>query len=125
MSLKSRPQMELESYSSLFTTQYDQPAAYGDLALLGITESELDQQCDELFYDTPIKFIPRKNNKIDLKINLIIKQMDITIPVEFIKGDLYLIGSDRLNMKFNENNDSILVRVGGGYTKFDEHIEKY
>ena len=29
---------------------------------LGITESELDQQCDELFRDTPIVFEPRKDD---------------------------------------------------------------
>jgi len=37
-------------------------AAFGDIDLMGITEDELDQQCDELFADTPIEFNPRRND---------------------------------------------------------------
>ena len=32
---------------------------------LGITEEELDQQCEELFDQTPIEFQPRKNSEMD------------------------------------------------------------
>lgn len=74
---------------------------------------------------TPIKFMPRKGNKIDEKIRFYIQELNITIPIDYIKGDLYLIGSDRLNIKQNSNNDSLMVRVGGGYVKFEEHFEKY
>jgi len=51
--------------------------------------------------------------------------LNITIPIDYIKGDLYLIGSDRLTIKQIANNDSLIVRVGGGYVKFEEHFEKY
>lgn len=93
--------------------------------MLGITEAELDEQCDDLFNDTPIKFIPRKGNQIDEKIKFYIKELMITIPIVHIKGDLYLLGSERLNFKQNQNTDSLLVRVGGGYVKFEEHILKF
>lgn len=69
--------------------------------------------------------MPRKANKIDEKIRFYIQELNITIPIDYIKGDLYLIGSDRLNIKQNSNNDSLMVRVGGGYVKFEEHFEKY
>lgn len=98
---------------------------FGDLALLGITESELDQQCDDLFEDTPIKFYPRKGNKIDENISFYIIQYDILIPIQHIKGDLYLIGSERKNIKQNVNNDNLMVKVGGGYVKFEDHIQKF
>lgn len=118
----------IEDY--LFRTDLDQynfdlAPAFGDLALLGITETELDQQCDDLFCDTPIKFIARKGNKIDEKVKFYIHELGITIPIAHIKGDLYLIGSDRLNIKQNTQNDNLMVRVGGGYVKFDEHMDKY
>ena len=48
--------------------------------------------------------------------------MDIKFPIVLIKDDLYLIGSERLNI--NMTNDSLMVRVGGGYVKFEEHITK-
>ena len=47
-------------------------AAFGDPALLGISEEELDEQCDELFRETPIIFQARKGNKMDEMINLYI-----------------------------------------------------
>lgn len=31
----------------------------------GFTDEEIDQQCDELFRDTPIRFKPRKTNQVD------------------------------------------------------------
>jgi hypothetical protein len=40
---------------------------------MGITEEELDQQCDDLFADTPIEFNPRKNDQIDQIIAKFIK----------------------------------------------------
>ena len=42
--------------------------AFGDEDLLGLSEAELDMQCDDLFSDTPIKFIPRKDNQLDAAI---------------------------------------------------------
>lgn len=113
-----------QMYTYGYYNTYEQHQ-FGDLALLGISESELDKQCDDLFYETPIQFVPRKGNKIDEKIRFYIQELNITIPIESIKGDLYLIGSERLNIKQNQNNDSLMVRVGGGYVKFEEHIEKY
>jgi len=38
---------------------YDQPA-FGDMDLMGISEAELDQQCDDLFLDIPVRFKARK-----------------------------------------------------------------
>jgi len=96
-----------------------------ELELLGITVEELDQQCDDLFSQTPIDFVPRKRNEMDEKILYWIQELNITIPIVHIKNDLYLIGSERLNMKQNNHNDNIMVRVGGGYVKIDEYMHKY
>jgi hypothetical protein len=75
-----------------------------------------------LFSDVPIKFKARKGNKIEEKIKFYIEELDIKFPIVLIKDDLYLIGSERLNI--NMTNDSLMVRVGGGYVKFEEHITK-
>lgn len=42
--------------------------AFGDEDLMGLSEAELDLQCDDLFADTPIKFRPRKDNALDAAI---------------------------------------------------------
>jgi len=36
--------------------------AFGDMDLMGLSEEELDTQCDELFKTAPIDFIPRDGN---------------------------------------------------------------
>ena len=52
------------------------------------------------------------------------QELDIKFPIELIKDDLYLIGCERLNIKQNSNTESLLVRVGGGYVKFEDHVLK-
>jgi len=95
-------------------------AAFGDEDLMGITEEEVDKQCDELFDTTPIKFKPRKNEMIDEMISLYITSLEIMVPIVWIKGNLYLIGSQRLTCEMR--GESLILRVGGGYQKFDEWV---
>lgn len=61
----------------------------------GFTDEEIDQQCDELFRDTPIRFRPRKGNQVDQNIENIIQAYDVRIPiVQDTKNDkMYLIGT--------------------------------
>lgn len=35
----------------------EQICAFGDMDLMGLTEQELDSQCDELFRKAPVKFV--------------------------------------------------------------------
>ena len=88
--------------------------------MLGITEDELDQQCDELFAETPVKFAPKKNNQVDLRIAQYLYELGVTIPVVHIKNSLYLIGSNRTNC--HEVNGKLVVTVGGGYEKFEDYV---
>jgi len=53
-----------------------------ELSILGITESELDKHCIDLFYETPIRFKPTRGNNIDEKINFYIEELDIKFPIE-------------------------------------------
>ena len=41
------------------------PCAFGDEDLLGMSEEDLDMQCDDVFEDTPIPFKPRKGDILD------------------------------------------------------------
>lgn len=95
-------------------------AAFGDIDLLGITEEELDMQCDELFSDEPITFVPRRNNAIDQRIKVFIVQYHLMIPVVHIKDRLYLIGCNRMTCELTR--DQLMVRVGGGYERFEEYV---
>ena len=94
--------------------------AFGDEELMGLSEAELDLQCDELFADTPIKFKPRKGDELDEKIMELIELLDITIPVLHIKGKLYLIGSSKATCELK--GEQLLIRTGGGYERFDEYV---
>ena len=73
-----------------------QVAAFGDPDLLGISEEELDQQCDELFSQYPIRFEPRYGDPMDELIASSIYDNNFNIPIIWIKGKLYLIGSQRI-----------------------------
>jgi len=113
---------QLHSYNdnSLLPEQFGPDSSNIDLH--GISEEELDQQCDELFGEAPIVFKPRKDNEIDQMIASYIQETNITIPIIWIKKDLYLIGSTRLSCELKR--DSLMLRVGGGYEKFEEYITK-
>lgn len=65
----------------------------------------------------PYRFNPRKTSVLDQEIAKIIDLYDIKIPIAFIKDNLYLIGSNRLNCEMK--GDICMVRVGGGYQRFD------
>ena len=75
-----------------------------------------------MFQEIPIKFKPRKGHEIDERLYQYTEELDITFPIVVIRNELYLVGSERLNIKLNANNNQLLVRVGGGYKNFEEHI---
>lgn len=51
-------------------------------------------RCDELFRMKPITFVPKKGEfyKVQKEIERMINELNITIPILHIRGDLYLIG---------------------------------
>ena len=61
--------------------------------LMGLTEEEIDQQCVELFSDAPIAFKRGGNSHIDEILIQLINEMHITIPIIYLKGNQYLIGT--------------------------------
>jgi hypothetical protein len=66
---------------------------------IGITDEELDQQCNELFgIETPVDFKPRKNNQLDSAIAAVIKNMNVSIPIVHIKESNFLVGSQKVNI---------------------------
>ena len=88
---KSRSGVSLAAYT-------EQESQFGELDLMGISEDEIDQQCDELFADTPIEFKPRRNNEMDKMISQLIEDLEITIPIVWIKQTQYLILKLNLNV---------------------------
>jgi hypothetical protein len=87
---------------------------------MGLSEAELDLQCDDLFADTPIKFRPRKGDPLDAAIMEQIELLGITIPVQHVRGKLYLIGSSKTTCELK--GEQLLIRTGGGYERFDEYV---
>mmetsp|Transcript_38688 Transcript_38688/g.58863 ORF Transcript_38688/g.58863 Transcript_38688/m.58863 type:complete len:133 (-) Transcript_38688:643-1041(-) len=96
------------------------PCAFGDPDLLGMTETEVDEHCDDLFEETPIRFQPRKGSPVDEYIARVVEELKITIPILHIRGSLYLIGAVKVNCELKRN--FVLIRTGGGYEKFEEYV---
>jgi len=86
----------------------------------GISEDEIDYQCDQLFRTAPIRFKPRRGHPLDERIAQIIAEKEITIPVVHIKDNLYLIGSNRCTCELKQDN--VIVRLGGGNERFDSYV---
>ena len=53
----------------------------------------------------------------------LIKDLDVRLPVRLISNDRYLVGT-RILSSVIENN-TVMFRVGGGYSAFGEYINKY
>lgn len=65
----------------------------------------------------------QKGNTIDEMIAVLIKDLDVRLPVRLISNDRYLVGT-RILSSVIENN-TVMFRVGGGYSAFGEYINKY
>ena len=75
-----------------------------------------------MFNDRPIPFHPRPGVKLDEKIADIIKAKNIKSPVEWIKGNNYLIGTQKSICELKVEN--VVVRSGGGYERFESMVPK-
>lgn len=91
-------------------------------AQLRENELKLQKQCDEMFNKRPIPFNPRPGVKLDEKIADIIKTKNIKSPVEWIKGNNYLIGTQKSICELKVEN--VVVRSGGGYERFESMVPK-
>lgn len=70
---------------------------------IDISESELEDQCDELFRIAPIEFRPRKFNEIDQLIANMINEKDVVIPILNISDNFYLVGSSKVALSLIGN----------------------
>ena len=65
---------------------------------LDLEDDEIAQKIEELFSTAPFKFKPRKREDIDKALSEHIDDMDIKVPVVWIKDQVYLIGSQKLDL---------------------------
>jgi len=59
---------------------------------------------------------------MDQAIAALIQDLNITLPILHIKDNLYLVGPVRMSCEMKR--DFVMLRVGGGYEKFVEHVPK-
>ena len=57
----------------------------GDVDYTGVTDQEIEEQCEVLFAEAPIKFVARKGEKVDHEVKRMIEEMNVTIPIIWIK----------------------------------------
>lgn len=76
---------------------YYEHFADGEVDLNMLSESDLDSKCDDLFNSTPIPFVVRKgeNYALEKEIHRLINQLNLTIPIIHVKGQVYLIGTQK------------------------------
>ena len=86
------------------------------------TESELDQQCDKLFATPPVEFRASRNVPLEQAMFEVYANQHLTIPIVHIREKLYLIGSGRMTCDLR--SDAAMVKVGGGYEKFEDYVSK-
>lgn len=72
----------------------------------GLSENEIMIKCDELFRRNPIPFIPQKGEfyKVQKEIERMISELDVTIPIIHVKGEVYLIGSSKQIIQYKQTN---------------------
>jgi len=94
----------------------------GEVDFGGVTEQEIQEQCEQLFMKAPMQFVPRKGVKVDYEIKRMIDEMVITIPIIHIKDKLYLVGIHKIHMDMKA--EDVIAQIGGGYEKFELYIKK-
>lgn len=91
--------------------------------MMGVSEQEINLQCDALFKQPVHKFVARQLSLIDAQLSLLIPKLDITIPIIYIKDRLYLIGSKRMSLDI-QNKILVIMTSDGYFEKFVEYIVK-
>lgn len=86
------------------------------------SEAQLEQQCNKLFASAPIVFSPTQGNPLEEDLYKIYFLQHVTVPIVHIRDKLYLIGSNRMTCDIRSG--SAVVKVGGGYERFDIYISK-
>lgn len=69
-----------------------------------------------------MRFVVKKENKVDIEIRQLVEELNITIPIVHVKGSLYLVGISKIHLE--QKADYVIAQVGGGYQKFEPWIIK-
>ena len=70
----------------------------GDTDPAGISEADILKHCEELFSKAPITFVARKGEAADKAIKKLIDEMDVTIPIVWVKDSLFLVGINKIHL---------------------------
>ena len=70
----------------------------------------------------PIKFVPRKGEKVDMEVKKMIDEMNITIPIIYINKSIYLVGNKTISLE--KKGEFVTAHIGGGYRRFEEYIQE-
>jgi hypothetical protein len=93
----------------------------GDIDYNGIDDQVVENQCEVLFMnETPIKFVPRKGDKVDSEVKKMIDEMNITIPIIWVNKSIYLVGNKTISLE--KKGEYVIAHIGGGYRRFEEYI---
>ena len=90
--------------------------------LMGLGESDIADMQKELFKEPSIDFIPRKNEPIDELLAEAIEEMNIKIPIVWVKGNIYQVGSQKLVLHIQRN--CLFIKFAEGQRSFHDYIIK-
>lgn len=88
-------------------------------------EKEPIQESPSLIPTSPLKFLPpnQKSDNIDSELSKVLEEIGVDIPIKKLGPGQYLVGNKKLNIKILTG--FLVVRIGGGYMRFKEFIEKH
>jgi len=69
------------------------------------------------------QYVPKKGDEIDMKLAEVLNILGYELPLQYVKNGTYKFAGKLINMRIL--NGYLVIRVGGGYMKFDEWFEKY
>jgi hypothetical protein len=69
-----------------------------------------------------MQFNPRKNEPLDERIAETIAEMTIKIPIIWVKGSIYQVGSQKLVLQIERN--CLMIRFAEGLRSFHDYILK-
>jgi len=75
-----------------------------------------------LFKEEPIVFDPREESDTDQRIDYYIKQLNLVIPVVWIRDNLYLIGSSRIECEVQ--GQQLMCKVGNDWEIFTKFVSE-
>jgi hypothetical protein len=81
----------------------------------------IDGKINDMF--EPVRYKSVKGDKIDIMLEKYVNTHNIRLPIQRLEPSKYLFGTKKVHAEIR--NGVLMVRVGGGFMKIEEFIDKH